>query len=699
MSSARYGRLVLPQKNDPEIPLHISLFGSIRVATKSGISIDITNQRARIILAILSINPGQSISRDLVSKLLWAGRFKPQARASLRQCLHDLKRELQRFDLDILEVSNTQLAVNPNLIDTDLTTLETAVRESDDERATHLLLELSGKPLLANIDLGDTLEKWLASQRGQVENRLRVSIQRLLSTLRANGLGERHDALEQAWQGWSGVSRLRQRSGLAILPLKQIDEVGGDWFLADAVVEELSSRLGALSGLALAGQTSVEAVAGASLTLPEMAEKLGVSHFIEGTVHRSTNSVKLSMRLIEGVSGKQIWSDQIEEPETYFFDQRKLVGENAVAGLSHALGLEQNARLVRTMTSSREAYALYLQGRTLTQRITLQGGLQKAVELLEQALEIDPDFAECWTALAEAHIHVAVYTASLERVALSEKAASCARRALELDPDQGYAYAILSIHEWTCFNPAGALEYALEAYRLEPNNADVTLRLGSTLLYLGRTREALPYVEAAIEQDPVYGRNYVMLCVAHLNLGDLEAAQRAGQRMVDLGTPGFHLAVAQAAAGDHETAVETYYETRRYVGTIVMSPPGATDISDEARDFYLKTAAEGICSGNEEARQTYCNLVEMLHQTLLDPYDQTVAWPAVWMGHSELAMKVFREQIHPANMPGLMSLWTEIEPIGRTLNQPDFMSFAQEISMDQAWEKYGWPDLIPADPR
>ncbi|MEO0550419.1 MAG: tetratricopeptide repeat protein [Pseudomonadota bacterium] len=601
--------------------------------------------------------------------------------------------------MDILEASNTQLAVSPDLIDTDLNALEATLRESDDERATHLLLELSGKPLLANIDLGGALDKWLASQRGQVENRLRISTQRLLSTLRANGLNERHDALEQAWQGWSGVSRLRQRRGLAILPLKQIDEVGGDWFLADAVVEELSSRLGGLSGLALAGRTSVEAVAGSSLTLPEMAEKLGVTHFIEGAVHRTTGSIKLSIRLIEGASGNQIWSDQIDEPETYFFDQRKLIGENAIAGLSQTMGLEQNSRPVRTMTSSREAYALYLQGRTLTQRVTLQGGLPKAVELLEQALEIDPGFAECWTALAEAYIHVVVYTPCLERVALSEKAASCARRALDLDPNQGYAYAILSIHEWTCFNPAGALEYALEAYRLEPNNADVTLRLGSALLYLGRTREALPYVEAAIEQDPVYGRNYVMLCVAHLNLGNLEAAVRAGQRMVDLGTPGVHLGVAQAAAGDHETAVETYYETRRYVGTIIMSPSGAADISDEARDFYLKTAAEGICSGNEEARQTYCNLIEMLHQTLLDPYDQTVAWPAVWMGHSDLAMKVYREQIHPANMPGLMSLWTEIEPIGRTLNHPDFMSFAEDIGMVEAWEKYGWPDLIPADPR
>lgn len=689
----------MPLIEDLEFQLHVSLFGSFQVATPSETPIDISNRRARTILAMLSINPGQSLSRDLVSKLIWAGRFKPQARASLRQCLHDLKREFQGSGWEILEISNTQLAVKSHLIHTDLQSLETALKERDDVLATQLLLELSGKPLLANFDLGDDLTQWLAIQRGQIENRLRISTQRLLSALRASGLDERHEALEQAWHGWSGISRLRQRRGLAILPFKQIDEVGGDLFLADAAVEELSSRLGGLNGLALAGQTSVEAVAGSSLTLPEMAEKLGVTHFIEGAVHRSTGSVKLSIRLIEGASGKQIWFDQIVESETYFFDQRKLIGENAIAGLSHAMGLERNSRPVRTMTRSREAYALYLQGRTLTQRVTLEGGLLKAVELLEQALEIDSEFAECWTALGEAFIHVAVYTPCLERVALSEKAASCARRALDLDPNQGYAYAILSIHEWTCFNPAGALEYALEAYRLEPHNADVTLRLGSSLLYLGRTREALPYIEAAIEQDPVYGRNYVMLCVAHLNVGDLEAAMRAGQRMADLGIPGFYLGVAQAAAGNHETAVKTYFETRRYVGTLIMSPPGAAEISDEARDFYLKTAAEGICSGNEEARQTYCKLIDMLHQTLLDPYDQTVAWPAVWMGHSDLVMKVYREQIHPANMPGLMSLWTDIDPIGRTLQHPDFMAFAEDIGMVEAWEKYGWPDLIPSDPR
>ena len=89
----------------------------------------------------------------------------------------------------------------------------------------------------------------------------------------------------------------------------------------------------------------------------------------------------------------------------------------------------------------------------------------------------------------------------------------------------------------------------------------------------------------------------------------------------------------------------------------------------------------------------------MLHQTLLDPYDHSVAWPAIWMGHTDLVMKIYRECIHPANMPGLMHLWADIEPMNRTINHPDFMSFAEDIGMVEAWEKYGWPDLLPLDPR
>lgn len=366
-----------------------------------------------------------------------------------------------------------------------------------------------------------------------------------------------------------------------------------------------------------------------------------------------------------------------------------------IAALCAALGVEARSRPARTMTASREAYSLYLQGRALTYRAIGDGVLDKAIELLEEALAIDPDFAECWTALAEAHVNVAVFTPCVERVVRSARAAECAARAIALDGGQGHAHAMLGIHEWTKGNPSGALDHGFEAYRLAPGNADVVVRLGSFLLYIGHTRAALPYIEKAIELDPVNGRNFAMLCVAHFNLGQFEPALAAGQRMVDLGFPGMWLAVVQAAMGAHGQAVETYYRQRLLMNTVILPPAGTAAMNDEMRDAYWGVAARGVCSGRAEDKAMYCQLLDGLHASMLDGCDPTVAFPAIWMGHSELVMKLYCQQIHPANMFGLMSLWADVEPIRQTRLHPGFLAFARDIGMVAAWEKHGWPDLLP----
>ena len=677
----------------------ISALEAFELIRADGQAIEISNRRGRAILGILCLVPSFSLQRETIRKLIWPGRFKPQARASLRQCLHELNRELEAGGVEILKTSNTHIALNSTAVQTDLQELEVALSNQDVNRACVILARTTCQRILSDISLGEELNSWLSVQRLHLENRLRLSVNQLLAHLKRRSEHAAYDTLAAAWQHWSGLGRLRSRIGLAVLPFRQIDDVGGESFLSEGASEELSSRLGSIEQIALAGRTSVQALQGQSLTLPTIAEKLNVTHLIEGTVHRRSDGITLSIRLIDGASGIQLWENQVNTNEADFFGGRQVIGANIVTELCTALNVSPVSTPTRRMTPHRDAYALYLQGRSLTQKTMVEGAPEKAVDLLRSALEIDSDFAECWAALAEAYISTIVYTPCIDKVDRSAKAAEYAQRALELDPQQGYAHAILSIHEWTCFNPSKSLEYALQAYRLEPTNADVTMRLGSCLLYLGRTREALPYIQAAIDQDPVNGRNYAMLCTAQLNLGDYPAALAAGQSMVDMGLPGFHLAITQAVMGDHKAAVETYYDIRRFVGTMIMSPPGSPEVSDEVRDFYLLTAAKGVCSGDADAREAYCNLIEMLHQTLLDPYDHSVAWPAIWMGHTDLVMKIYRECIHPANMPGLMHLWADIEPMNRTINHPDFMSFAEDIGLVEAWEKYGWPDRLPSDPR
>ena len=485
---------------------------------------------------------------------------------------------------------------------------------------------------------------------------------------------------------------------LAVLPFRTLTAADGQEFLADGIVDELITTLGKVPQLRIAGRTSSFRFKNANSSVSEIASQLNVSHLLDGAVHLHDNQLRISVSLIDGTTGFEVWSDSFDGTIDDVFASREDVARTIANGLTASLNLTAHDLRPRSLTDSREAYGLFLQGRALTLRAVGEGVLETAKDLLTQALEIDLNFAECWAALAETHLYTAVLTPSLERSALAERMADAARKAIALNPESGHARAMLGVYEFINGNPVAALDLAFEAYRLEPTNVDVMVRLGSFLMYIGRTRDAMPYIMEAIERDPVHGRTYMALCAGHLCLGEYDKAIAAGERMVDLGFPGLWLGVAQAANGLHEQAMETHYEVRMLLGTMIMRPPGMAPMDDDARDAYFEMAAKGIHSGKIEDRALYCQVLDGLHATMADPYDPSIAFPAIWMGHAELTIKIYREGMSIANMFGLLTFWSDSDPIRQTRLHPDFMSFAKDIGLVAAWEKYGWPDLMP-DPQ
>ena len=111
-------------------------------------------------------------------------------------------------------------------------------------------------------------------------------------------------------------------------------------------------------------------------------------------------------------------------------------------------------------------------------------------------------------------------------------------------------------------------------------------------------------------------------------------------------------------------------------------------------DAYWQTAANGVCSGKPEDRETYCRTLDFLHLSMQDKEHQVITLPAVFMGYAEMLFKTIGTRITLQNLACLMSIWRELEPTCRIWQHPEFIPFAQRIGMADAWDKYGWPDLL-----
>lgn len=679
-----------------------TLFGTFQLRTANGREIDISNRRAKAILAMLCVEAGQPISRDYLSKLLWPGRFESHAKASLRQCVLDLGKVLAPLGADILAVTRSNIALNPGSIHTDLDDLECALARGDHATATKQLSAIGAKPMLAQMDFGDPFNQWRALRIDDSERRLRGAVTDMLAALERQGDRDEHARLLSAWsvrdpdaKSVAAPTMPRGRTRIAMLPFLSTGARDGQDYFVDGIVDELITALGQVPQLLVAGRTSSFHFRGSTLPLPEIANALHVSHLIEGSVQREGNRVRIFVHLIDGGTGFEIWGHRYEGSLDAIFALQETVAQAVVSALGAALNLSLQPPLIRGMTQNREAFDLFLQGRALCFRLFGEGVLESAIALLEQAVTLDPQFAEAWASLGEAHQLVSVYTRCPDRQAASERMAECARRAIAIAPGLGYAHSLMGVHQWTRNDIVGALDLAFKAHRLEPDNPAIAMRLGSFLLYCGRTAEAMQYVEAAIDQDPVDGRKFNLLSVGRFNLGDIDGAIEAGKRMVDLGFPSMWLAVATAASGQHELAVEQYQRTRALMDILMLPPIGLGPVTPEMMDGFWIMAAKGVCSDKESDRIAYCQILDMMHGVLHDKSDPTIVLPAIFMGYAEMVFKSVGERITPANMLCLLSLWSDTDPIRRTRTDPEFIPFAQRIGMAAAWDKYGWPDLLP----
>lgn len=681
----------------------VHLFGEFQLFCPAGRPVPIANRRARAVLAMLCLESGRPIARDTITRLLWPGRFEAQAKASLRQCLLDLGKILDAHGCPILSVARERVGLVADSVASDLGDLEQGLAVGDLDLVSAMLHDIGIEPLVDQSQFGEAFAAWLDAHRGEAEHRIGTAIDETVDRLQRAGNMAAAARLYSAWAVRTNASPRATpppvprdgRTRVAVLPFQMFGTGdSGDYFV-DGIADELISTLGQVPQLMVTGRTSSFHFRGSDLPLPAIAAALGVSHVIEGSVQRQGERVRVHIHLIDGGSGFELWGDRYDGVLDAIFQLQEDVAQAVTAAIGRALGTTMQPPLVAGLTHSKEAYDLFLQGRALHARVFGEGVLLRAAELLEKAVALDPDFAEAWVLLGDVHQRMGIYLAGTNQGEASENMAACVRKAMAIKPNLGMAYGLLSLHQLTQNNFVGALDLAFKGYEVEPSNSAVAVRLGGLLFFCGLTCEGMRYLNEAVDRDPVDGRHYMVRSAGQLNLGNINAAIADAQRAVDLGFPSVWLGVALAAAGNHDAAVEAYQQTRFMLKNSVPPPTGIAPMSPELLEAYWLVAAKGVCSGVAEDRETYCRTLDYLYATMVEKDHLAITLPAVFMGYAELLFKTIGSRITLSNMAGLISIWADIDPMRQIWQHDEFIPFAQRIGLAAAWDKYGWPDLLP----
>ena len=288
---------------------------------------------------------------------------------------------------------------------------------------------------------------------------------------------------------------------LAVLPLKNLSGDPSQEYLADGMTEELIGRLAAIHDLRVISRTSVMGFRDTKLSVPEIAKTLGVDAFVEGSVLREGNRIRVHAQLIRAGTDEHFWSEEYDRELQDVLALQSEVAQAIAEKVKVSITGQERARLVAARPVAPEVYESYVKGSNDPQYTKAQ--IEQRIADFQDAIRMDPTFAPAYVGLAGTYISYQDIFVGAPPSEIRPKATSAARKALELDPKLAEAHAILAEMYQKQWKWAESEEEYKRALELKPNDASAHRGFAYWLACQGRTQEALAWVERGRELDPL----------------------------------------------------------------------------------------------------------------------------------------------------------------------------------------------------
>jgi TolB-like protein/Tfp pilus assembly protein PilF len=295
---------------------------------------------------------------------------------------------------------------------------------------------------------------------------------------------------------------------IAVLPFENLSSDKENAYFTDGVQDEILTHLARIADLKVISRTSVmQYKSGAPRNLREIAQQLGVANVVEGSVQRSGNRVRVNAQLIDARNDAHLWALSYDRDLADVFAIQSEIAKAIADQLQAKLSPNEKKAIEQPPTTDLAAFDLYSRAKSLfltaNFSATVDLDLQKAIELLDEAVKRDPSFFDAYCQLARAHEFVYAVTESDHtpaRLALAEAALQAAAR---LRPDAAETHLARAQYLYYGLRDyAGALAELEIARRALPNDPRLFELTGYILRRRGQQEEGLRNLERAVELDP-----------------------------------------------------------------------------------------------------------------------------------------------------------------------------------------------------
>jgi eukaryotic-like serine/threonine-protein kinase len=302
-----------------------------------------------------------------------------------------------------------------------------------------------------------------------------------------------------AWRHKLSTTGAPQIQSLAVLPLENLSGDPEQEYFAEGMTEELITQLAQISALRVISRTSVMPYRESRKPLTQIASELHVDAVVEGSVMRSGNRVRITAKLIQASTDKNLWAKGYDRDLTDVLSLQSEVARDIAEEVQVRVTPQEQARLGGSRQVSPQAYDAYLKGRYHWNKETEEEYAQ-ARKFFEQAIAIDPKYAAAYSGLADYFWA----TDELAPQVAMPRAKEYALKALVIDDSISAAHSTLAdvtfYGDWDW--PAAEKEYK-RAIELNPSDAEAHRIYSVFLSAMARADEALVEIRAAQDLDPI----------------------------------------------------------------------------------------------------------------------------------------------------------------------------------------------------